>query len=64
MDEFGRFRLIYEPGEPNPDSGIFDHSVEMAISGEADLHQLLVLFEQFLKATGYLIDGNLVQIER
>lgn len=62
MDEFGRFRLIYEPGEPNPGSGIFDHSVEMAISGEANLHQLLGFYEQFLKAAGYLFDGNIVEL--
>jgi len=62
MNEFGRFRLIYEPGRP-VDSR-FDHSIEMAISGEADLTQLTSLFERFLQASGYVLDGKLFRIER
>ena len=59
MTDFGRYRLTYEPGSPDMFSGILEHGVEMSISGEADLPQLLGFFEAFLKASGYVFDGEL-----
>ena len=61
MTDFGRFRLSYEPGKSDPHSDILDHTVEMTISGEADLNNLLPFFTCFLRASGYIVDGE-VQI--
>lgn len=59
MTDFGRFRLSYEPGKHDPYSGILDHSVEMTISGEADLNNLMSFFTCFLQASGYIVDGRI-----
>ena len=59
MTDFGRFRLAYEPGAFDPDAGILDHTVEMTISGEADLPNLLPFFKSFLTACGYIVDGDI-----
>ncbi len=59
MTDFGRFRLSYEPGPHDPYSGILDHSVEMTISGEAELQNLTDFFTCFLRASGYLFDGKI-----
>jgi hypothetical protein len=59
MTDFGRFRLSYEPGKHDPYSGILDHSVEMTISGEADLNNLTSFFTCFLQASGYYVDGRI-----
>ena len=59
MTDFGLYRLIYEPGAYDPRSGILDHTVEMTISGEAELSNLLPLFASFLRATGYVFEGEL-----
>lgn len=59
MTDFGRFRLSYEPGKSDPHSDILDHSVEMTISGEADLNNLMSFFTCFLQASGYIVDGKI-----
>lgn len=59
MTDFGRYRLSYEPGKPEPYSGVLEHSVDMSISGEATVPQLLQFFETFLKAAGYVFNGDL-----
>mgnify|MGYP006281739161 CR=1 FL=1 len=59
MTNFGRFRLSYDPGPYDPYSGCVDHSVEMSISGEAELRDLVKLFESFLRANGYTYEGKL-----
>ena len=64
MTDFGRIRLTYEPGPPDPHSGVLEHSVEMTISGEADLQQLLSFFESFLRANGFVFEGELQIVER
>jgi len=62
MTDFGRFRLSYEPGKHDPYSGVLDHSVEMTISGEAELQNLTDFFTCFLRASGYLFDGKIAVI--
>jgi hypothetical protein len=59
MDTYGRYRLQFEPayGDVNP-------SVTMELSGEADLDQMVSLFDSFLKANGYIYDGELQITER
>ena len=59
MDTFGRYRLIYEPGPPNPGSEIIDYSVEMSISSEASLSDMAAFFTYFLRASGYVFEGAL-----
>ena len=54
MDTFGRFRLAFEPAGDD-----MAPSVEMTISGEADLSQMASFFDSFLKANGYIYEGNL-----
>jgi hypothetical protein len=59
MTDFGRYRLTYEPGPADPYSGVLEHSVEMSIPGEASIEQLLSFFGDFLKANGYVYEGEL-----
>ena len=54
MTEFGRYRLSYEPPE-----GSVEAEVEMTISSEATLPQMLELCGGFLKASGYVFEGEL-----
>jgi hypothetical protein len=61
MADFGRYRISYEPGPFDPYSGVLEHAVEMSISGQASIEQMLSFFDAFLKANGYVYDGD-VQI--
>ena len=49
MNDFGRYRLTYEPP-----SEAFEADITMSISSDANLPQLLELFGDFLRATGYI----------
>ncbi len=59
MFEFGRYTLSYQPPE-----GAVEAAVDMSISSEADLSQMLTLFESFLKAAGYVIEGKELTLDR
>jgi hypothetical protein len=59
MTDFGRHRFSYEPGPADPYSGVLEHAVEMSISGEANIDQMLSFFDAFLKANGYIYEGEL-----
>lgn len=52
--DFGTYRLVFEAPTDQITPG-----VEMTLSGEASLDQMLNLFEAFLKASGYYFDGDL-----
>jgi hypothetical protein len=54
METFGRYRLTFTPSE-----GEICPSVEMTLSGEASLPQMLSFFDAFLKASGYVYNGEL-----
>ena len=54
MIEFGKYTLKYEP----PTSGGIEATVDMSISSEASLSEMLEFFTSFLKASGYYIDEN------
>jgi hypothetical protein len=58
MDTFGRYRLQFEP---HPDDT--SPSVTMEFSGQASLDQMLSSFDAFLKANGYLYDGDVQIVE-
>jgi hypothetical protein len=51
MFEFGKYTLKYEP----PASGGIEATVDMTISSEANLTEMLDFFQTFLKASGYYI---------
>lgn len=61
-DYYGKFQFSYHPPSKNISSFPVDElpetSVDMAISAEADLPQMLEFFKQFLLANGYIIDTN------
>ena len=61
--EFGTYRLSYAPGLCY-DTAYVEPSVDMSISGEADLSQMLSFFECFLKASGYEFEGKELCLER
>lgn len=57
--DFGTYRLTFEPPADQITPG-----VEMTLSGEADVSQMLAMFESFLQASGYVLRGDLQVIER
>ena len=60
MTDFGRYRLSYEPPQNSAKFGYrIEPEVQMAISAEADLTQMCDFFESFLRASGYVFDGEL-----
>jgi hypothetical protein len=62
MTDFGRFRLSYEPPAAGSFDDILDHSVEMTISGEASLENMASFFTCFMRACGYIVDGELAVV--
>ena len=60
MLEFGKYTLKYMP----PDGSPTDHCIEMTISSEANLSQMLEFFSSFLRAAGYEFDGKELCLER
>lgn len=56
--DYGTYRLIFEPP-----SDQVTPSVEMTLSGEADLTQMLSLFESFLQASGYQLGAKTLKLE-
>ena len=59
MFEFGRYTLSYQPPE-----GVVEAAVDMSISSEADLSQMMRFFESFLQASGYDLDDRELSLER
>lgn len=57
MNTFGRYSLSYTPGT-SFNSEYIEPTVNMEISAEASLSDMLKLFESFLQATGYVLDGK------
>ncbi len=57
--DYGTYRLIFEPPTDQITPG-----VEMTLSGEATVSQMLAMFESFLQAAGYVLRGDLQVIER
>ena len=53
MHEFGTYCLSYLPPE-----GSLEAEIQMTVSSEADLSQMLRILESFLQATGYEIEGK------
>lgn len=51
MTNFGEYRVTYSPSEWG--EGSMDPEIQMTISAEANLAQMVSFFESFLKAAGY-----------
>lgn len=51
MYEFGTYRLTYEPPQ-----GAIESVIDLSISAEADLDQVVEFFTSFLRAAGYPLD--------
>jgi hypothetical protein len=59
MQEFGKYTLKYKPPK-----GAAETKVKMEISSEAAIPELLVFFEDFMRASGYIIDGKRLSLEQ
>ena len=60
--EFGVYRVSYTPTS-DYDTAYVEPTINMSISGEANLDQMLSFFDSFLKASGYVYEGNLEVVE-
>jgi len=58
MDTYGRYRLQFEPHSDD-----YSPSVTMEITGQSSLDQMLSFFDCFLKANGYVYDGEVTILE-
>ena len=59
MLEFGKYTLKYKPPK-----GAAETKVKMEITSEVAIPELLVFFEDFMRAAGYIIDGKRLSLER
>lgn len=57
--EYGTYRLTFEPPADQ-----ITPSVEMTLSGEADVSQMLEMFESFMQASGYVLKGDIQVVEK
>jgi hypothetical protein len=60
MSIFGTYRLTYTPPEQR---GFVESTVDMSISSEASLDEMLRTFESFLQATGYVLGDRELVLE-
>lgn len=61
MTSFGKFWFRYiAPGTDSP----LDPSIDFSVTAEADLPQILRVFESFLKANGYDLDDRELTLSR
>ena len=58
MSEFGKYTLKYKPPK-----GAAETKVKMEITSEVAIPELLVFFEDFMRASGYVIDGKKLSLE-
>jgi hypothetical protein len=59
MLEFGKYTLKYKPPK-----GAGETKIKMEISSEVAIPELLVFFEDFMRAAGYFIEGKRLSLER
>jgi hypothetical protein len=58
MQEFGKYTLKYKPPK-----GAAETKVKMEITSEVAIPELLVFFEDFMRAAGYILDGKRLSLE-
>jgi len=61
MTSFGKFWFRYIA--PDPDNSL-DPSIDFSVTSEADLPDILRVFENFLKANGYDLDDRKLSLTR
>jgi len=59
MIEFGTHEFVYLPPQ-----GAVEAKVAVSVSSEADLSQMLKVFEDYLRANGYQLEGKTLTLER
>jgi hypothetical protein len=59
MQEFGKYTLKHKPPK-----GAAETKVKMEITSEVAIPELLVFFEDFMRASGYVIDGKKLSLEQ
>ena len=59
MHEFGKYTLKYKPPK-----GAAETKVKMEITSEVAIPELLVFFEDFMRAAGYILDGKRLSLEQ
>ena len=57
MNTAGRYYLTYDP-RPEYATEYLEPDIRMSIDGEANLEQMCSFFDSFLKAAGYVYDGE------
>ena len=57
MIEFGTHEFVYLPPQ-----GAVEAKVAVSVSSEADLGQILKTFEDYLRATGYELEGRTLSL--
>lgn len=57
MIEFGTHEFVYLPPQ-----GAVEAKVAVSVSSEADLGQMLKTFEDYLRATGYELEGRTLSL--
>ena len=57
FSDYGTYRLVFEPPTDQ-----LTPRVEMTLSGEADLSQMLAFFEAFLQASGYQLGEKSLEL--
>ena len=61
--EHGTFRLTYTPPEATGNEEYPLITVEMSTNGDANVDQMLRLYEAFLAASGFILKGDLAVSE-
>lgn len=62
--DYGTYRLTYTPPESHRNEDYPAITIEMSTSGDANVDQMLQLYEAFLAASGYYLKGDLQVVER
>jgi hypothetical protein len=57
MNTTGRYYLTYDP-RSEYDTHYLEPDIRMSINSEATLEQMCSFFDSFLKASGYIYDGE------
>jgi hypothetical protein len=61
MDSTGRYVIKYQPSENQHE--YLQTTIEMSISDEATIPDMVLFFDSFMKAAGYIYDGSLAVVE-
>lgn len=63
MNSSGRYVLQYQPSNEIDNCNYLQVGIQMTISDEATINDMIDLFDAFLKASGYVYNGQLKIVE-